>query len=174
MPPRRRFAVRGRSQKRQSVWFEFPPSQISVAAPSTAFLGFSLNAAALALRPFTVVRTRGSLFYRSDQNAGIETYGGGFGIAVVSDQATAIGVTAVPTPVTDYGSDLWFVIEQMYGRFVFGDLTGMVEGGQQRMLDSKAMRKVDVGQDIVVVFETPAQSSSFLVEAAFRMLVKLH
>ena len=167
--------VRSRSARRESVWFQFGPVQQTVAAASTAAVAFSLNAAALALRPFTVVRTRGTIAYRSDQHTAEERYGGGFGIAVVSDQAVAIGVTAVPTPVTDYGSDLWFVIEQMYGTVGLTTDVGF-EGnfGKERTLDSKAMRKVDVGQDLIVVLETPSFTVSFDTVMAFRMLVKLH
>ena len=48
----------------------------------------------------------------SDQSAATELFIGNLGLAVVSDQATAVGVTAVPTPATDRGSDLWFLIEE--------------------------------------------------------------
>ncbi len=174
MAHRTGFPSRGRTAKRQSIWLEFAPAVFTIAAASTPLLIFTLNASALALRPFTVVRTRGSLFYKSDQELADERYGCGFGIAVVSDQAAAIGVTAVPNPTSDYGSDLWFVIEQLQGFFQFGTNVGKDEAGRIKDLDSKAMRKVDVGQDIVVVIETSASQVSCTLESAFRMLVKVH
>ncbi len=167
-------AVRGRAPRRETVWFEFGPALDTVAAASTSSLIFSLNAAALALRPFTVVRTRGTLFYRSDQVIAGERYGGNFGIAVVSDQASAVGVTAIPTPITDFGSDLWFVMEQMQGSLHVATAVGELELGFHIALDSKAMRRVDIGQDIVVVQETAAYHLSNALEVGFRMLVKLH
>ncbi len=160
--------------KRQSAWFENPPGVTTIAAASTAVLVGSLNAAALAMRPFTIIRTRGSLFYKSDQSAANERYGCGYGLAVVSDEAVAIGVTAIPTPITDQGSDLWFLLEQLEGFFGFADATGFAEVGQERMIDSKAMRKVDIGQDLVIVAETAAFHPSCLLTDSFRFLVKLH
>ena len=69
----------------------------------------SLNATALALRPFTIVRQHYFLMLRSDQAAAAERQFGAFGCVVVSDQAEAVGVTAIPTPITDAGSDLWML-----------------------------------------------------------------
>ena len=94
------------SQKRLTSWFQFQPIRVTGAAGGTIM--FSLNAAALALRPFTIVRSRFEVGIISDQTAATEDQLGAIGMAVVSDQAVAVGVTAVPTPITDMGSDLWF------------------------------------------------------------------
>ena len=175
---RRRSFVRGAaaiSQKRQTVWVQLSPFVSTIAAASTAVAIFSFNAAALALRPFTIVRTRASMTMRSDQNAASERFGANFGMAVVSDQAVAIGVTAVPTPVSDLGSDLWFVMEAMYGTVQVGDATGFDgDFGFHRELDSKAMRRVDLGQDVIAVMETPSFGSSADFTFSGRMLIKLH
>ncbi len=149
-------------------------SQAVITSASTALAVFSLNAAALALRPFTVVRTRGILFGRSDQTAASENWGGAMGIAVVSDQASAVGITALPTPVTDFGSDLWFMLLQQQGRFDLKSAVGVLESGRTVDIESKAMRKVDVGQDIVVVIETTSFNLSWSTSLGFRMLIKLH
>ncbi len=95
-------------------------------------------------------------------------------MAVVTDQAVAIGITAIPTPITDMGSDKWFVYELMGGRIDFDDATGVREVGSTHRFDSKAMRKVDIGEDLVVVLETDGSSSSLSINEGFRMLVKLH
>jgi len=172
---RRSFGPRPvRRTKRETVWLEFSPAQFTIAAASTALALFSLNAGALALRPFTIVRTRGLLFYRSDQTGASENYGGNVGISVVSDQASAIGITAVPTPVTDMGSDLWFMMEELAGRFENLTSVGAREVGKEHRFDSKAMRKVDVGEDIFVSAETSSADSSLIVRFSARMLVKLH
>jgi len=163
-----------RGPRRQTVWFAFALSEFLIGAGGTAQLLFQLNAAALALRPFTVIRSRFDWFCHSDQDGADEQWGGALAMAVVSDQASAIGITALPTPVTDQGSDLFFVYEQMVGEIIVTSAVGVTEVGRNKVIDSKAMRKVDIGQDIVVVAETPTfvESADFVLGG--RMLVKLH
>ena len=169
------YTLRSGVMRRESLWFEVSPS-IQSSAPGVAVLLASLNTAALGLRPFTVVRTRGPLFIRSDQQAATEPYQAAIGLAVVSDQSVAIGVTAVPTPVTDSGSDLWFVYQWMQGAFIFNSGIGATESGStQIQVDSRAMRKVEDGQDVIIVQETAAvQSTGSQLLSAFRILIKLH
>ena len=95
-------------------------------------------------------------------------------MAVVSDQATAIGVTVVPTPVTDAGSDFWFLHAYLSASFTFLSAVGAVNDGRFYEIDSKAMRKVDVGQDLVVVGEKTGTSSGLTLFTQGRVLVKLH
>ena len=170
---RRREFVRGASairSRRETTWFQFTPASFTMAAASTAVVAFSLNAAALALRPFTIVRTRFELQLQSDQAAAIERQQAALGMAVVSDQAVAVGVTAVPTPITDLASNLWFVHQ-----LIFADesnLTDRTRSATRMSVDSKAMRKVEVGQDMVIVIETGAFSSGAILEVGGRMLIK--
>jgi len=167
------FLQRGGRSVRESLWLFGAPVNVALGAPGTASLMASLNAAALALRPFTVVRVRGEVLVKSDQSAATETFVGSFGMAVVSDQAIAIGVTAVPTPGTDRGSDLFFVYETQIGTFhLIG--TSAISSFVSRSFDSKAMRKVNEGQDIAVVAEADTFGSGVTVTMAFRMLIKLH
>ena len=165
--------LRDGRMRRDTVWFQFPFSENTLAASATAVLAYSLNAAALELEPFTVVRSRFQWYVRSDQSAATELYIGNFGFCVVSDQAVAVGVAAVPTPATDLGSDLWFLLEQWIGNFtlVGTDVTTEVRG---RTIDSKAMRKVDIGQDLVGVIEAGIGGSGVTIGTVGRMLVKLH
>ena len=107
---------------------------------------------------------------RSDQSVAIEYQIGAFGYAVVSDQAVAIGVSAVPTPITDQDSDLWFLWKLMYGDE--SNLTDRTRSSTRATVDSKAMRRVDQGQDIVGVGEVTG--SGLVMNVGGRMLVKLH
>ena len=167
------FITRNGVQRRETVWLQFPRASTSLAASATSALVYSLNAAALALEPFTIVRTRFQWLCVSDQSAATETFVGNFGLAVVSDQAVAIGVTAVPTPATDQGSDLWFLIEPWPGRFeLIG--TSINSNVTDRPIESKAMRKVDIGQDIVGVVEAGIGGTGTSIVTVGRMLVKLH
>ena len=160
-----------RGAKRLSSWFFFQPTQVTMTATGgTVF--FSLNAAGLALRPFTIVRTHFELTLQSDQSAGIENQIACLGLAVVSDQAVAAGVGSVPTPFTDMGSDLWFVHKLLYGDE--SKLTDRTTSATRVSLDSKAMRKVDIGQDIIVVGELATGSSGLILTAGGRMLVKVN
>ena len=171
---RRREFVRGAaaiSAKRLTSWFQFLPASVNMTAPGGTLV-FSLNAAALALRPFTIVRSRFEVELASDQAAVIEVQRAALGIAVVSDQAVAVGVTAIPTPITDMGSDLWLLHQ-----IIFADessLTDRTRSATRVSIDSKAMRKVDIGQDIVIVSEISSISSGADLTVGGRMLVKVN
>ncbi len=170
---RRRDFVRGASAIRSSrltTWFQFQPTATTISAASTGTLVASLNAAALALRPFTIVRSRFEIGLVSDQAAAIESQSIGMGIAVVSDEASAVGITAVPTPITEMGSNLWLLHTLLFSRE--STLTDRSIVGGYKSVDSKAMRKVEVGQDVILVLETSAVSSGCVVTMGGRMLIK--
>ena len=159
---------------RQSLWFEFDAVSTTLAAAGNAVIQTSLNAAALALRPFTVVRTRGLIHLTSDQVVASEFQDVALGAIVLQEPAIAAGAGSVPTPVTEDASD-WFVYERMMNDFLFFDATGVsVNDGRQRLVDSKAMRKVDLGMDIGVIVEASALSDGAIVTTYLRMLIKLH
>ncbi len=108
------FTLRSGVMRRETAWVGGVFSSTALATASSAALINSFGAGVLALRPFTIVRTRGLLWFRSDQVAVGETQRAAYGEAVVSDQSVAIGITAVPTLVTDSFSDLWFVFETLF------------------------------------------------------------
>jgi len=166
--------LRGGRMRRESIWFVLQEVQTTMAAANTAVLVSQLNAAALALRPFTVVRTRQQWFASSDQQGAVENYEVALGQCVVSDQAAAIGITAVPTPFTDLGSDLWFLHEIQQGRFVFISGVGALEAGKDRSVDSRAMRKVEDGDTLITVLENSSLSAGTFNQTAGRQLIKLH
>ena len=163
------------TQKRLTRWIGIAPVSTVVTAVGGTIV-FSLAAPELALRPFTIVRTRLQVAIQSDQAAASELVIAAMGVCVVSDQALAIGVTAVPTPITDIDSDLWFVHQVTYNNFVFGDGTGFIENNlAQYDVDSKAMRKVQDGQDVAVVAELSGISgggANLIIGG--RMLIKLN
>ncbi len=166
--------MRSGQRRRETLWLSGGLVVTTFSGASQPILLASLNAAALALRPFTVVRTRGYLFARSDQIAAAEAWDISYGQAVVSDQASAIGITAIPTPVVDSDSDLWFVYEQIAGTLQFSTAAGFREVGRDHRIDSKAMRKVEDGQDLVTVGETSSASLGVVLLDSFRQLIKLH
>ena len=85
-------------------------------------------------------------------------------------------MTAVPTPITDMGSDLWFLHQLTMNTFVFASGVGFQDRGVSvTEIDSKAMRKVDIGQDMVVVGELSGNSGGGMdMTVGGRMLVKVN
>jgi len=163
-----------RGSKRESSWFSVPPTQTTFTASGGTLIA-SLNATGLAHRPFTIVRTHLLIGILSDQVTVNETQVGALGLAVVSDQAAAVGITAIPTPITDLGSDLWYVHQMAYNDLLIGP--GNIIAGQTNLftIDSKAMRKVNDDQDVVIVGELDGGTSfGFILTVGGRFLIKEH
>ncbi len=178
----RGFVNRGRpalrqGQRRQTIWFADVVLETAVAGGGGAVFISSLNAAALARRPFTVIRARGVLAMQSDQTAATESQLAGFGAAVVSEEAVTVGITAMPTPITEADSGLFFVYEIMLQELQVTSAAGsggVGKMGVERIVDSRAMRKVDLGQDIVFVADTAGLSDGVVIRTFVRLLIKLH
>ena len=173
---RRAVSFRGpalrQGQRRKSTWIQISLGPTTIASSGSVLIG-SLNAAALAFRPFTVVRTRIYMHIESDQSAASEQVRGAFGAIVVSDQAVAAGVASIPVPVT-HSDAPFFVYEPFVNSFLFGDGTGFITPvGTNIIIDSKAMRKVDVNEDIALQAQNAVAFGS-LLSIQGRMLVKLH
>jgi len=175
MAIRRARSVRGGGSKRETEWISIAPTLTVFTAAGGTILN-TASAGLLTKRPFTIIRTHLTVLMTSDQLAADELQGGALGMCLVSDQAAAIGVTAVPTPVTDQGSDLWYLHQWIMNDFAF--VTGVGFDGQAGRLvhiDSKAMRKVNGDQDILLVGELSSViSSGFSFAIAGRMLIKEH
>ncbi len=167
--------LRGGRNRRDTLWADATETNNGLAAASTAVISNVTGASVLALRPFTVIRTRGYLHLRSDQTANTELYHAAWGMAIISNEAAAVGITAMPTPFTEMGSDLWFVFEQLAGTNVVSSAVGFdAIGGVSRVFDSKGMRKVEDGQEITFVKETSSVSVGVTFLSAARLLLKLH
>ncbi len=175
MAGRARTVVRSRTgQRRAMSWREIQATSATLTAVGGT-ITHSLDAVELAKRPFTIIRTHLVVSIISDQVAADEAQFGAFGMAVVSEQAEAIGVTAVPTPVTDANSDLWFVHQWLMNEVSVVSAVGFNEdGAHQYLIDSKAMRKVEEGEDVVGVAEFSAAGGGIIVRVAGRLLLKEH
>ena len=159
---------------RKSFWFAGSFSETTLAGPGSTNLVQELNAAALALRPFTIIRTRGFWSIRGDQETVDELQEAAFGCIIVSDQAAAVGITAVPTPATESGSS-WYVFDTAVGFFRVVTATGAQENQNRLMqIDSKAMRKVEEGQTAISVLENGPNSLGVTYNVFHRVLIKLH
>ncbi len=173
MPRYRRGIIRRSGPRRETSWLSIAATTTTLA--SGAALISSLNAAALALRPFTIVRTYLEIQISSDQASASEAQIGAVGMAVVSDQATAVGVTAVPTPTTEIGSDLFYLHQVCMSRMLLHTAVG-VESPRGRIysIDSKAMRKVNNDSDVILVGEADASQAGLIFDIMGRFLIKEH
>ena len=163
--------LRGGVNRRSTFWIQIVSAQTTLSAAGGAIIT-AASAGLLAFRPFTIVRTRMTFLLRSDQTAAVEYQAAAYGQVVVSDQALAIGVTAVPTPVTDGGSDLFFAYQLMFAGH--SDLTDRMNPAALYQLDSKAMRKVEEGQTVIGVGEHDGITQGTVLMSGGRQLIKLH
>ncbi len=166
---RRTRVAHPRGARRKSLWLQFAPSRATLSAAGGTLFA-TLNAAALALEPFTIVRTRFMLYMQSDQSAAVEDQVAGFGIAVVTSQAAAAGVGSIPTPITDLGSSQFFV----HTLLAAGQRTAADKSGIVMQVDSKAMRKVENQDDVAIVGEFSADGAGLQLTVGGRILIKLN
>ena len=160
-----------RGPKRQVTWIA-PADQgfIAVATGAKVLIG-SFDAAGSGLVKPTIVRTRGQVTPRVGATGASAVIIGAFGMAVVSDRAFAAGVVSVPGPFTDASWDGWFVWRSFSMSWDFDDATGIRFSTINMEVDSKAMRKVNDDETVVLVAES--QSGAFDISMPLRMLVKL-
>ncbi len=107
---------------------------------------------ALSTEPFTLLRTRGRVMMSLDSGGLNEHVSCAMGLIVVSENAFGIGVTAVPSPVTDGTEDwIWHDFFQVNS----GEEAAVVNDylTVRLSVDSKAMRKLRQGEVLVIVAE---------------------
>jgi len=144
----RRFA---RSTRRKTHWTE-----ANGAAAITATGSNLLFSQGVGHEGETIARVRGlatlSLLTAAANGDG---FFGAFGMAIVTAAAAAIGVTAIPTPLTEAGWDGWLLHQYLsVERITAGSDIG--EGWSEydrRVLDSKAMRKANEDEVLIGVWE---------------------
>ena len=172
--PTGRFPALRQGRRREMLWIGFTPTTTAFTSSQAVLLGSS-NAAALALRPFTIIRTRGWIKIESDQTANSELQWLTYGHIVVKFTAVSAGIASIPTPITEVNAD-FHVYESISSGVAVSSATSVFESGFQKGFDSKAMRKVDIDDDVVIVGETPATgiSEGLSLTEGGRVLVKLH
>jgi len=170
---RRRLIATG--SRRETSWLDIEPALFTVSGGGSALLTHTMTAAELARRPFTIIRTHVLIHVQSDQLAASENFLGAWGGCIVSSQARAIGITALPTPITDMASDLFFIHSVIAGRFAFQTGVGFDDNaGNIVRLDSKAMRKINDDQEVVFTLEGDALGGGLNAMIAGRLLIKEH
>ena len=121
----------------------------------------------------TLVRVRGSSFATSDQVAASEFQLGCWGMILVTEDAFAIGATAIPGLSSDGGND-WVVWQALQGANTQATSVGFeTNSGRRAVIDSKAQRIWQEGQRLVIMAENVHATHGFNFGVSMRILTRL-
>ncbi len=165
-----------RALRRRTSWGVGPKGALTFST-SNPVAAFGSTAVALS-DGLTIVRIRGELLMyltvADAINAGYDEVA--VGICVVSENAAGVGITAVPTPITDVAWDGWM---WMWQGSMKAAVANEFDRGQtssvRAIVDTKAMRKIKETDVIVAVAEAGAEATNASLSLRFnsRTLVKL-
>ena len=168
MARQRSFRGRSSGARRLTQWIG-PADQgyVSVASGGKTIVGTG---------PFTeaatIIRTRGQVSIQPGSFAADLNVIGAFGVGIVSDEAAAIGVTAVPGPFDSADWTGWYVWRSFSLHLDVQSAVGFdVQSMINMEVDSKAMRKIYPNETFVLVAES--QAGAFDISMPLRTLVKL-
>ena len=141
----------------------------AVAAASKVLLGgFTLSNTNI---DETILRTVGRLAVSTDNPVGDEEQIGAFGMILVSDAAVAVGVTAIPGPITDGQDDGWFVYVPIVQRYHHETSVGFdPQFATGYDFDSKAKRVVEEGRQMAIMVENAHATHAFDIAFVLRLL----
>jgi len=120
-----------------------------------------------------ILRIRGMFAIWSDQVAASEDQVGALGAIVVTDDAAAVGATAVPGPVTDKSAE-WFFMMPFIQRINVATAVGLEPHFEhQYVVDGKAQRIIGPLETIAIVVESQAESDGFVASMQGRILSRI-
>ena len=163
----RSFVGRGRAHRRLTEWSSLAAQGYVTVAAAGATLISSVSFE----DPGTIIRSRGIISVKPTTHNSDQDFHGAFGIGLVSAEALAVGVTALPEPFSDADWGGWMVWQPFSFNWDFSDLTGQRFGSIQMAIDSKAMRKVEPSSAMVFVAES--FGGAFSITEQVRLLLKL-
>ncbi len=118
----------------------------------------------------TALRWVGLISVESDQTASAEDQQGAFGIIRTSATAITLGVTALPSPLTNISDD-WIVHVPFLQRFITATAVGQEPHFvTQYKFDFKTKRILGNGQGFAFVVESSANSEGFTLNLIMRVL----
>ena len=168
---RSRGGLNHRSPRRRTGWEEGPGflgAQTFGATASALFAGVELLTDGN-----TVVRIRGMIeLILTSASALGDGFHGAFGIGIVTAQAFGVGISAVPTPVTEVEWEGW-LWHQFFS--IHAPTAAQVSDNRQVIeIDTKAMRKIGANEVVFLMVEaTEVGTSGLIARAGTRMLLKL-
>jgi len=134
-----------------------------ISSSSISILGAGITPVA-GVGTLTVLRTRGilDLFLRSNVTADGDGFFGAVAMGVVSATAFGVGVTAVPSPITDPSFGwMWHSFISCHQGEISGSNMGAA-GAQRLEIDGKAMRKLGPEEFLFAVIEVVEIGSAVL------------
>jgi len=184
MAVRRRFGSGGK--RRQTQWdAQNQWSAVTFLAAGEAFvLAFSEFNQVITVgpvsppTPLTIIRT--IVDYRVSSTGTAGEFFGAIGMCIVTQDAldqALLGIKSIPTPVADASSDAWLLHSFLHGKSS-GTTAGETGFNTDATIESKAMRKIDDGYQVVLVGERDANLGSvgggvFVLNTILRALVKV-
>jgi len=112
----------------------------------------------------TIRRIRGTLLVN-----GTAFFHGAIGAYVANDRAVLAGVASLLDPVTEVGDDAWFWYQSFHGSGAGSGSAGSL-GSQVLTIDSKAMRRVSTGYQVVFVVGNASATLAFNIALSLRLL----
>ena len=165
----RRPFVRGvRGPTRKTQWGGLADQAYLTVASGGSTLISSTSFAA----PATVVRNRGMVAIKPSSYTADVSPVGAVGMGIVSQEALAVGVSAIPTPFSDADWGGWLMWRSFAYHFESITQAGVLLGTWNMEIDSKAMRKVEPNEALVFIAES--QSGAFSIAETVRLLLLLH
>ena len=145
------------------------PAFVTIPAASKVLIGgFLANNAGI---DETIMRVVGKMAVKTDQDAGTEFQIGALGMMVVTDAALAVGITAIPGPVTDINDDGWFLYVPIVQAIQVASSIGLdAQAGVGYDFNSRGRRIVELGSNVVIVVENIHATQGFLVAIVMRLL----
>jgi len=124
----------------------------------------------------TVIRSRGTISVITDTPlaAAPQVQLGAFGIVVVNDIAAALGVTAIPGPVTDQDDEGWFVWQPIGQAIDATGSTAVTAHSVQYQFDSKAARRIETGFSMALMIENASAADVMLAHLSISQLTKIN
>ena len=161
--------------RREKSWEPGPQGRVLISGTTATLIGSGAQALQDGL---TLLRIRGSLFARlASAAAAGEFMFGAVGIGKVESNAFGAGIASVPSPITDLDWDGWLWWDFLSFESVT-DAEALNRGGiagWRVPIDTKAMRKLDLGDVIYAAVEMRTESGALTASIALdcRMLVAL-
>jgi len=164
---------RGSARSRRSTgWEEGPGTNTEHTPSSSSVLILGLGQQSL-FDGNTIIRMRGFVEMILESAGAVgDGFSGAFGIGIVTAPAFAVGITAMPTPVTEVEWEGWLWHQWFSLHAVVA--APSAEQRQTFEIDSKAMRKFDSEQVLFAAWEgTESGSVTAQIRLATRILIKL-
>ncbi len=118
-------------------------------------------------------RTHIALWHGSDQQATDEFRLFAVGGIIVTEDAAAVGITAIPGPISDLNAD-WFWHAWIVSRFEQATTVGFESSaGSFERFDVKSRRKIPADKVFSFVAETDSASAGVTIQFATRFLTRL-